>query len=29
MYGNGETRKAVLGDKYTAVQKAVNEILNG
>lgn len=28
-YGNGEDRKRALGDKYSAVQKRVNEILSG
>lgn len=28
-YGNGDARKAALGDKYDAVQKRVNEILSG
>ncbi len=28
-FGSGDARKNALGDKYTAVQKRVNEILNG
>ena len=28
-FGSGDTRKKALGDKYDAVQKRVNEILNG
>ena len=28
-FGTGEDRKAALGDKYDAVQKRVNEMLNG
>jgi len=28
-YGNGSTRRALLGDNYDAVQKRVNEILRG
>lgn len=28
-YGNGAARRAVLGDKYDAVQARVNEMLNG
>lgn len=28
-FGSGDARKNVLGDKYDAVQKRVNEILNG
>ena len=29
VFGNGDARKAALGDKYDAVQARVNEILNG
>lgn len=28
-YGNGDARRAALGDRYDAVQKRVNELLNG
>jgi len=28
-YGNGDARRAALGDKYAAVQKRVNELLSG
>lgn len=28
-YGSGDARKKALGDKYSAVQKRVNEIING
>lgn len=28
-YGNGDARRAALGDKYEAVQRRVNELLNG
>lgn len=28
-YGNGDARRAALGDKYEAVQKRVNELLSG
>lgn len=29
VYGTGETRKKLLGDRYAEVQKRVNEILKG